>query len=162
MGISKNAVVGKAHRLNLPGRPSSNQSSIDEAGLVISTGDEVTQPKLPRRRPKLEGAAVVGAAHARTQEILAQKINEQGKEAPIKHNETAVAVVPDGTDVRHTTYTRNEFNEAGKKTCCWPIGEPGTREFRFCTSEAVRGKPYCPEHAAIAHVKVRDRRADAV
>jgi GcrA cell cycle regulator len=46
-------------------------------------------------------------------------------------------------------------------TCCWPIGEPGTRSFRFCDAESVPGKPYCAEHAQLAYVKVRDRREDA-
>ncbi|NDG49924.1 MAG: GcrA cell cycle regulator, partial [Rhodospirillales bacterium] len=53
------------------------------------------------------------------------------------------------------------FPRVGGKSCCWPIGEPGTSSFTFCTAEAMVAKPYCPEHAAIAYVKVRDRREDA-
>jgi GcrA cell cycle regulator len=45
--------------------------------------------------------------------------------------------------------------------CCWPIGEPGTKDFHFCDGEAMPGKPYCAEHAQIAYVKVRDRREEA-
>jgi len=45
--------------------------------------------------------------------------------------------------------------------CCWPIGEPGTKSFRFCDADATPGKPYCAEHAQLAYVKVRDRREDA-
>jgi GcrA cell cycle regulator len=45
--------------------------------------------------------------------------------------------------------------------CCWPIGEPGTRSFRFCDDEALPGKPYCAQHATLAYVKVRDRREEA-
>jgi GcrA cell cycle regulator len=47
------------------------------------------------------------------------------------------------------------------RSCCWPIGEPGTADFRFCTAEATPGKPYCTQHAAVAYVKARDRREDA-
>jgi GcrA cell cycle regulator len=46
-------------------------------------------------------------------------------------------------------------------SCCWPLGDPGTRSFRFCDAGATQGKPYCAEHAAIAYVKVRDRREEA-
>ena len=46
-------------------------------------------------------------------------------------------------------------------TCCWPIGEPGTKSFRFCDADAASGKPYCGEHAQLAYVKVRDRRDEA-
>ena len=46
-------------------------------------------------------------------------------------------------------------------TCCWPIGEPGTREFRFCDVPSEPGRPYCEDHVKVAYVKVRDRREDA-
>jgi GcrA cell cycle regulator len=36
--------------------------------------------------------------------------------------------------------------------CCWPIGEPGTKTFRFCDDTARAGKPYCREHHAIAYI----------
>ncbi|HWT08601.1 MAG TPA: GcrA family cell cycle regulator, partial [Roseomonas sp.] len=49
----------------------------------------------------------------------------------------------------------------GSRSCCWPIGEPGTSGFRFCGGEPMAGKPYCTEHAALAYVKPRDRREDA-
>ena len=46
-------------------------------------------------------------------------------------------------------------------TCCWPMGEPGTREFRFCDVPSEPGRPYCEDHIKVAYVKVRDRRDDA-
>jgi GcrA cell cycle regulator len=49
----------------------------------------------------------------------------------------------------------------GSRSCCWPIGEPGTQGFRFCGGDPMAGKPYCMEHAALAYVKPRDRREDA-
>jgi GcrA cell cycle regulator len=48
------------------------------------------------------------------------------------------------------------------QSCCWPLGEPGTRSFRFCDAESLPGKPYCAAHAAVAYVRVRDKREDAV
>lgn len=42
--------------------------------------------------------------------------------------------------------------------CCWPIGEPGTADFRFCGKTAVPSKPYCPEHCAKAYVSGKDRK----
>jgi GcrA cell cycle regulator len=39
------------------------------------------------------------------------------------------------------------------RTCCWPLGEPGTKTFRFCDdAELVEGKPYCLEHCQRAYV----------
>jgi GcrA cell cycle regulator len=53
------------------------------------------------------------------------------------------------------------FRSSRTASCCWPIGEPGTKSFRFCSGDAVAGKPYCQEHAQLAYVKVRDRRDEA-
>jgi hypothetical protein len=36
-------------------------------------------------------------------------------------------------------------------TCCWPIGEPGAKTFRFCGDPAAFGKSYCQTHDDSAH-----------
>lgn len=36
--------------------------------------------------------------------------------------------------------------------CCWPIGEPGARSFRYCDEPSVIGRnPYCAEHSKLAY-----------
>jgi GcrA cell cycle regulator len=125
MGISKNAVVGKAHRLNLDARPSPIRRDAEAAGRPA-----VAQP---RRLP---------ASPASAREVAPVRRLEQ----PGNH--------PAGGVVR-------AFPRASMRSCCWPLGEPGTPEFRFCVAEAIGGKPYCQEHAAVAYVKARDRREDA-
>lgn len=37
--------------------------------------------------------------------------------------------------------------------CCWPEGEPGDDDFRFCGEPVVPEKPYCAEHCDRAYVK---------
>lgn len=49
------------------------------------------------------------------------------------------------------------FRRRPSISCCWPIGEPGTKAFRFCGDPSVPGRPYCGEHANLAYVRVRDR-----
>ena len=39
--------------------------------------------------------------------------------------------------------------------CCWPIGEPRTKTFRFCDGTSIPGKPYCEEHSKRAYVRGR-------
>lgn len=41
--------------------------------------------------------------------------------------------------------------------CCWPIGEPGTKTFKFCHAAAEPGAPYCAEHKRRAYVPRRQR-----
>lgn len=39
--------------------------------------------------------------------------------------------------------------------CCWPIGEPKDKGFRFCGREAPLGRSYCHEHHSLAHTTTR-------
>lgn len=47
----------------------------------------------------------------------------------------------------------------GPRHCRWPIGDPLEPGFHFCGKERAPGRPYCAEHAAIAYVKVPDKKA---
>lgn len=40
--------------------------------------------------------------------------------------------------------------------CCWPLGEPGARDFRFCEALCEQGRHYCANHLAVAYVKKKD------
>lgn len=136
MGISKNAVVGKAHRLNLPARPSPIRREAE--------GEAAPRPASAPRRPVAPPAAPVReVAPLRRLEAAAPVAAVAAPAAPPQ----AVVVRP--------------FPRASARTCCWPLGEPGTPEFRFCTGSATPGKPYCAEHASVAYVRVRERREDA-
>ncbi len=136
MAVSKNAVVGKAHRLNLPARPSPIRR--DAAGgpsVRAATPKRVTGPTLP----PLPAAEPI-------REMVAQPL---APEPPPR--------VPERMPMlRQVPQSRTRT-----VTCCWPIGEPGTKSFRFCVSDATPNKPYCAEHAQLAYVKVRDRRDEA-
>lgn len=51
----------------------------------------------------------------------------------------------------------------GKPGCCWPVGAPGDPGFHFCgESLAAPGRPYCPEHAAIAVIDIRQLERERV
>lgn len=138
MGISKNAVVGKAHRLHLPARPSPIQR---EQAAAASAAP----------RPVVPAASAAPAVPAPVPRPVAQA------PAPV---ESVPRPAAPAMRAAPPPVVR-PFQRSSARSCCWPIGEPGTPEFRFCTSEAFAGKPYCLEHASIAYVKARDRREDA-
>ena len=124
MGVTKNAVVGKAHRLNLSPRPSPiRRSDAPDHVPRREQAKRVTGPTLPTLDEPRAPAAT---------------------RAPLR----SVAAPAPARGVRVSS-------------CCWPIGDPGTPTFRFCDDGALPNKPYCAAHAALAYVKVRDRREDA-
>ena len=154
MGISKNAVVGKAHRLNLSARPSpirreeAGEASAAEPAVSRAAVAEAPRPAAPPPvAPPPAPRPAVAAPAATVSAVSAPPPAPRSAPAP----RAPVAAPP----------VVRPFQRSGARTCCWPIGEPGTPEFRFCTAEAVSGRPYCAEHASIAYVKARDRREDA-
>jgi GcrA cell cycle regulator len=161
MGISKNAVVGKAHRLNLPARPSPIRR---EPGAQRPPQPRRTAPPAPRHAMmpmrRLEPGPVPGAIPALPRPAPAAPM-AAGYAPPRPAVPPAPPVAqPAATPVVAPAVVR-PFPRASQRSCCWPMGEPGTADFRFCGAEAMPTKPYCAEHAAIAYVKVRDRREDA-
>lgn len=137
LGVSKNAVVGKAHRLSLTSRPS-----------PIRRDSEA----LPRRRQPRRASAT-------TLPILVAAQPTPPAESP----RLAIRAQPPAVERQPPALRAVPASRPGTRItpCCWPIGEPGTRSFRFCDEASVTGKPYCEPHAALAYVKVRDRREDA-
>ena len=136
MGVTKNSVVGKAHRLELPARPSPIRRVLD-AGHVARR-DQVRRAS----GPTLPVAEAVAAE-------------------PVAVVPEAVPPAPAPRPVPQLRAVAPPRPAARVSTCCWPIGDPGTPSFRFCDAGALANKPYCQEHASLAYVKVRDRREDA-
>jgi GcrA cell cycle regulator len=132
LGISKNAVVGKAHRLDLSPRPSPIRR-------------QERDPNAPPPAPRAVGPtlAPLPSRPAPAPMPARQAVPPAAKPQPPRR---LTAVAPPIVRV---------------SACCWPIGEPGKPSFHFCDAVAVQGKPYCAPHAQLAYVKIRDRREDA-
>ena len=149
LGVTKNAVVGKAHRLDLPARPSPIRREGERPPPRPGPPRRLAGPTLPPLSSTALGGTSRGVNLAGR---IAAAATARASMAPRSAPAPARAVAPQPPPPR--PYGR-------VITCCWPIGEPGTRSFRFCDAESVPGKPYCGEHAQLAYVKVRDRREDA-
>ena len=164
MQITKNAVVGKAHRLTLPPRPSPIRKSLERPGHILAPAP------IPVQRPRLIPAPRTGS-DAAASPPPAQPVVAASDGAPPRRSLSVVGVTPPAA-VRHATGGPAPSAEAAPPalrtvaaaprrrglTCCWPLGDPGTKGFHFCGGEPITGKPYCAEHAALAYVRIRDRR----
>ena len=146
MGISKNAVVGKAHRLQLSARPSPIRRDA-QSPRPAPAGRSATLPPL-----RVAAAPAAPRVEQRAPELRA------AEHRPIEHREETRPVA---ANTQRAAAVVRPFSRSSARSCCWPIGEPGTEDFRFCTAEAMAPKPYCREHSALAYVRVRDRREDA-
>lgn len=176
LGVSKNAIVGKAHRLDLNSRPSPIRR-------------DVTKPVIERLAscPRPAGPTLPPLASAVVHPIVPLASNVQPLRAPSVASPRPAPVTPSsgaaslgavnsgasslgaansvtpssGAAPRPAIPAAPVQPRRSAPSCCWPIGEPGTKTFRFCDDTSVHGKPYCDEHAKLAYVRIRDRKEDA-
>lgn len=149
LGVSKNAVVGKAHRLDLPARPSPIRREGERPSVRRSPPRPLSGPTLPPLSSTTVASTGLGSLGPVSP-------------APAPPPRPPVFMAPRPTPSPPRVVMPPPPRPYGRViTCCWPIGEPGTRSFRFCDGESEPGKPYCTEHVKLAYVKVRDRREDA-
>ncbi|MGN6423386.1 MAG: cell cycle sigma 70 cofactor GcrA [Asticcacaulis sp.] len=139
-GVTRNAVIGKVHRLGLSGRAAPSQ------------------PTRPLYKPARPSRPVGNAERA---------VNERPQAAAPRRNEPMVArpvISTPATPYVETPGTATVLT-LGSKMCKWPIGDPISDEFSFCGRVASDGAPYCVEHARVAYqpsqkAKKRDNGAD--
>lgn len=126
-GVTRNAVIGKVHRLGLSGRAAPSQPARTAATTFRTTR--------PRPAPTVAAAAPAQPAAPRRLEAIQPK--------PIQPVAPTPAPIPDlpGTATVMTL---------GAHMCKWPIGDPSSREFSFCGRRASEGV-YCVEHARVAY-----------
>jgi GcrA cell cycle regulator len=166
MGISKNAVAGKAKRLNTANpddcqpRPSPIRRNVPPA---LRAEPERFHPRGPSRKktlPKVRAAEDV--VPEEPADGAGDDNNDVPAVAPTSEKRHTLPDLDASIDLKNLGIdTARTFPRVSSKFCCWPIGEPGTKGFRFCEAQATQGKPYCPQHVAVAYVKARDRREDA-
>jgi GcrA cell cycle regulator len=145
-GITRNAVIGKAHRLGLTGRPSPIKR---EAGASPQPRRRAAAP-MSRRMP---GAGQPGQVHG--QPLPQTHGVSAAQHAPTPraeaHAETVTREAPPPAPPRQNS--PRTASHVGSKTCSWPMGDPKQPGFHFCGEPAEAGKPYCAHHCHVAYHK---------
>ncbi|MEM7295258.1 MAG: GcrA family cell cycle regulator [Pseudomonadota bacterium] len=151
-GVTRNAVIGKVHRLGLSNRASSSSASKPaEAEVETKEPAAATQPE----------QAVEAAPAPETKAVtpFVRKIIPAGQPLPPQPsaNEISPEALAKVTEVEKTA-KRLTLMELTERTCKWPVGDPATDEFWFCGLPVQQGKPYCEAHAAVAFQPMSARR----
>jgi GcrA cell cycle regulator len=136
-GVTRNAVIGKVHRLGLAGRAKAPSST-------AAPPRAASAPRMPPRPASGGARTVVRGATA-----LALAAEPTLDTRPVFQEDDVV--VPMSLRV-----TIIDLKEA---MCRWPLGDPTSSEFRYCGSPAASG-PYCAHHGKLAYQPVQDRRRE--
>jgi GcrA cell cycle regulator len=174
-GVSRNAVIGKAHRLGLEQRPSPVKPGEEKEKKVAAPGATAPRvaPKAEAARPAVVAPAAPsaapshpGAAPSRGPEMQYRSIGPGGfvrqgpgdQQAPIPPAPPRRLVPakpsPEVAD-------KTSLLDLNDRICKWPIGHPGEPDFHFCGEQSNPGFPYCVQHCGVAYqaqLPRRDRR----
>ncbi|MFZ5749938.1 MAG: GcrA family cell cycle regulator [Pseudomonadota bacterium] len=166
-GVTRNAVIGKVHRLGLsnrvggPGETEPADPPAPEparpAAHAAPKPAAAPQPAAPPRQPgpaRPEATVVtLSAAQPRKPVVAAGQ--------PLPPQPSANEISPETlASVREIEKKARKLSlmELTERTCKWPIGDPATDDFWFCGLASVPGKPYCEAHVSVAFQPMSARR----
>lgn len=190
LSITKNAVVGKAHRLGLPPRPSpirnknaqgdkaapaqrkpvparkkkakeSVSESAEKSKKAVSAGKKTEKPESDQTSLLPEsGKNKLPPVSSDKSKIEKEEKSSRKKNSTPREKKVQPDPAPEIKPIVRPKRVRDIMENSSKRgpSCQWPFGDPGTPDFHFCGAKPLPGKPYCAEHAAIAYVRIRDRR----
>ncbi|MDO5614401.1 MAG: GcrA family cell cycle regulator [Paracoccus sp. (in: a-proteobacteria)] len=179
-GVTRNAVIGKVHRLGL-----SNRSEEPEAAPAPKAPDPAPAPAAAKppepeveRKPAAKKAAPAAKAPEPAPEPPAPAAEAEAEPAipafvpvqrrpivpagqPLPPQPSANEISPEAlAEVREVEKKARKLSlmELTERTCKWPIGDPATDKFWFCGLPSVAGKPYCEAHVGVAFQPMSARR----
>ncbi|MFA7603473.1 MAG: GcrA family cell cycle regulator [Novosphingobium sp.] len=178
-GVSRNAVIGKAHRLGLKARPSpvkpsdkAEASAAPAAKPARPTAEtpraEVAPPRPadtpapPRPAPPPAAAPAAAARPAGTAAPAAppqQRIVSVGPGGFLRQGPgDQQAPIPPAPPRRLVPAKpspeiadKTSLLDLNDRICRWPMGHPGEPDFHFCGEKVNPGFPYCVEHCGRAY-----------
>ena len=173
-GVTRNAVIGKVHRLGL-----SNRTGGAGGGAAANSSAKPAKEKAAAKapaataKPKPKAKAEPAPKPAEP----AKKISSDPDTPPPPMSAARRAIIPAGqplppqpsaneispealAKVNEVEKTARKISlmELTERTCKWPIGDPATSDFWFCGLPVQQGKPYCEAHVGVAFQPMSSRR----
>ncbi|TNF17698.1 MAG: GcrA cell cycle regulator [Rhodobacteraceae bacterium] len=161
-GVTRNAVIGKVHRLGLSNRAGAAPAAKAEpAAAAAKPAKPEAKPKpapkaeaKPRPEPEVEETAVAKPATPARRQII-----PAGQPLPPQPsaNEISPEALARVSEIEKKA-KRLTLMELTERTCKWPVGDPATEDFWFCGLPVQQGKPYCEAHVGVAFQPMSSRR----
>lgn len=178
-GVTRNAVIGKAHRLNLSGRVSpipgdgdkhvrSSSVTTPEAPVAGLDAKKPSIQAVPLERDRKKGSVsayckkLQGNSTTASREATTRSASVQSRPQPLPEGKSRSrartssgigSAVPANINIRQSTAApeKAQLQDLTDKMCKWPIGDPRDPDFHFCGRTGIPGLSYCEEHAKKAY-----------
>ena len=143
-GVTRNAVIGKVHRLGLSGRAKSPSAAPPRQRKAATRAP--SHPLGTRHHHHggggIRGNTALAPAYRPDTDPFAEPV-------PMVRDDVVVPMAE-----------RVTITELRESMCRWPLGDPTTSDFRFCGAKSDLGTPYCAYHGRIAYQPPADRRRE--
>ncbi|SEQ62568.1 GcrA cell cycle regulator [Loktanella sp. DSM 29012] len=170
--VTRNAVIGKVHRLGLSNRAGSAAAAPAETEAAPAPVAE-TAPAEEKPEMMTKSAAPPPKTKKTAEEEEVEELDENG--IPISAARRAIIPAgqplppqPSANEISPEALAKvNEVEKTARKiglmdltekTCKWPVGDPATQDFWFCGLPSQAGKPYCEAHVGVAFQPMSSRR----
>ena len=152
-GVSRNAVIGKVHRLKLSGRgktttaaPRSKKPAPAPVAAPRSTSSAGTGSSMGSSM----SSGSSSASHASPRVTMMRSSGGAALQAAVQVDTVAAPIIRNNENVvvpisRHLTLL-----QLTERTCKWPVGDPLHDDFHFCGHESGESTPYCAYHSKLA------------
>jgi GcrA cell cycle regulator len=186
-GVSRNAVIGKAHRLGLEARPSPVKPGEEKEKVKKAAASKLSAPKAaaaPKTAPPAAAASVADVAPGDAPPGPGPKLTPAPQRPGAAPGDPQIqyrSVGPGGfirqgpgdtqapippAPPRRLMPAKPSAEVADKtslldlndRICRWPMGHPGEPDFHFCGEQANPGFPYCVQHCGVAYQAQLPRR----
>ncbi|SMO67000.1 GcrA cell cycle regulator [Thalassovita litoralis] len=170
-GVTRNAVIGKVHRLGLsnragaapaaaaPAKPEAKAKPTPAAEKPAAAEPKVAKPAAPKPAPKPAAEAAPVAERPSNVTPIRKAIIPAGQ--PLPPQPSANEISPEALAKVNAVEKKAKkltLLELTERTCKWPVGDPATEDFWFCGLPVQQGKPYCEAHVGVAFQPMSTRR----
>lgn len=160
-GVTRNAVIGKVHRLGLSNRAGAGATPAAKPAPATKSAKAAEKPKAEAKPKPAKAAEPAPASEAAPKPVTParRQIIPAGQPLPPQPstNEISEEALAKKKEVEKKA-KKISVMELTEKTCKWPIGDPATEEFWFCGLPSQPGKPYCEAHVGVAFQPMSSRR----